>query len=283
MVRSMALECSVWRPHSLHTAEATGSKPVTPTSENASQAHSNGPFARRFARRPRARVASTSVSVACPEPRRANEQLGRRAVDSVCRLSEHPVTPAELSWGVIASATWRVSVNRLSSAQDDSVGHLRGGVPVAGADPAATLQLPMATALVTHELIDDPRRNAFVLKPGRKAVAKIVGSTKLQMCQVGSGPVGCVLIEAAKAVARQDRPGANGHPVAATGTGKDQSVQEAPGLALGMGVVRPGEKGDQRLRRRLSATASFRLAYRTPAEVAATWRPDPEMLQTSAT
>jgi hypothetical protein len=50
---------------------------------------------------------------------------------------------------------------------------VRGGVPVAGADPAATLQLPVATALVTHELIDDPRRNAFVLKPGRKAVAKL--------------------------------------------------------------------------------------------------------------
>ena len=48
-------------------------------------------------------------------------------------------------------------------------------------------------------------------------MAKIVGSPKLQMCQVG-------LVEAAKAVAREDRPGANGHPIAAAGTGKDQSV-----------------------------------------------------------
>jgi hypothetical protein len=31
----MVLESSVWGPHSLHTAEATGSKPVTPTSTNA--------------------------------------------------------------------------------------------------------------------------------------------------------------------------------------------------------------------------------------------------------
>jgi len=33
-VRSMAVECSELKPHSLHTAEATGSKPVTPTSTN---------------------------------------------------------------------------------------------------------------------------------------------------------------------------------------------------------------------------------------------------------
>jgi hypothetical protein len=30
----MVLKGSVWGPHSLHTAEATGSKPVTPTSTN---------------------------------------------------------------------------------------------------------------------------------------------------------------------------------------------------------------------------------------------------------
>jgi hypothetical protein len=40
-----------WR--TLHTAAATGSKPVTPTSTNAHQARSNGPLARRFARRSR--------------------------------------------------------------------------------------------------------------------------------------------------------------------------------------------------------------------------------------
>jgi len=50
----------MWRPatpgsrcggRSLHTAEVTGPIPVTPTSENASRSRSNGPFARRFARR----------------------------------------------------------------------------------------------------------------------------------------------------------------------------------------------------------------------------------------
>jgi hypothetical protein len=34
VVRSMVLEGTVWRPHSLHTAEVTGSIPVTPTSTN---------------------------------------------------------------------------------------------------------------------------------------------------------------------------------------------------------------------------------------------------------
>jgi hypothetical protein len=34
VVGSMVLEGTVWGPHSLHTAEATGSKPVTPTSTN---------------------------------------------------------------------------------------------------------------------------------------------------------------------------------------------------------------------------------------------------------
>jgi hypothetical protein len=37
VVRSMVLEGTVWRPHSLHTAEATGSKPVTPTTIFAGQ------------------------------------------------------------------------------------------------------------------------------------------------------------------------------------------------------------------------------------------------------
>jgi hypothetical protein len=53
VVRSMVLEGTVWRPHSLHTAEVTGSKPVTPTSQNASRPQSFGPLARRFARRSR--------------------------------------------------------------------------------------------------------------------------------------------------------------------------------------------------------------------------------------
>jgi hypothetical protein len=34
VVQSVVLESVIWGPHSLHTAEATGSKPVTPTSTN---------------------------------------------------------------------------------------------------------------------------------------------------------------------------------------------------------------------------------------------------------
>jgi hypothetical protein len=37
-------------------------------------------------------------------------------------------------------------------------------VVVAGADAAATVQLPTAAALVAHQLIDDPRRDGFVLQ-----------------------------------------------------------------------------------------------------------------------
>jgi hypothetical protein len=73
---------------------------------------------------------------------------------------------------------------------DDPGGHLWGGVPVAGADAAATLQLPAAAALVPHQLIDHPGQDAFVLQPGRKAVPKIVGSAKLQMRKVASSAAG---------------------------------------------------------------------------------------------
>jgi hypothetical protein len=41
------------------TAEVTGSIPVTPTSQNAPQARTSGPFARRFARRPGLRVVAS--------------------------------------------------------------------------------------------------------------------------------------------------------------------------------------------------------------------------------
>jgi hypothetical protein len=68
---------------------------------------------------------------------------------------------------------------------DDSGGHLWGGVSVAGADAATTLELPAAAALVTHELIDHPSRDAGIFQPGRKAVPKIVRSTKLQVAGHG--------------------------------------------------------------------------------------------------
>ena len=56
---------------------------------------------------------------------------------------------------------------------------------------------------------------------------KIVGSAKLQMRKVASSAVGCVVVEAAKTVARQDRPCANGHAVPAARTGKDKKSVRA--------------------------------------------------------
>jgi hypothetical protein len=61
VVRSIVLGSRVWGPHSLHTAEVTGSIPVTPTSQNAFQPRPSGSFARRFARGP----GSGKVDLAC--------------------------------------------------------------------------------------------------------------------------------------------------------------------------------------------------------------------------
>jgi hypothetical protein len=52
------------------------------------------------------------------------------------------------------------------------------------------------------------------------------------MRKVASSAVGCVVVEAAKTVARQDRPCANGHAVPAAGTGKDKSVRAGIGRQL---------------------------------------------------
>jgi hypothetical protein len=93
---------------------------------------------------------------------------------------------------------------------------------------------PEATALVTHELIDHPGRDAIVLEPGRKAVPKIVRPAKLQMRKLALGTVGCMLVEAAKAVTREDRSGAKGHAVPAAGTGKDERVGVRIGWQLAM-------------------------------------------------
>ena len=45
-------------------------------------------------------------------------------------------------------------------------GHLWGGVAVAGADAAAALEFPVAAALVAHQLVDHPGRDAGVFQPG---------------------------------------------------------------------------------------------------------------------
>jgi hypothetical protein len=73
---------------------------------------------------------------------------------------------------------------------DHPGGHLRGGVPIPGADAAAPLQFPASPPLVAHQLIDHVRRDALLLlllllQPGREAVPKIVGSPELQVREVG--------------------------------------------------------------------------------------------------
>ena len=88
---------------------------------------------------------------------------------------EDPIALVQFRWGDRFRDMERErqpGVERL----DDPGGHLRGGVSVAGTDAAATLQLPTAAALVTHQLIDHPGRDAFVLQPGREAVPKIMRS-----------------------------------------------------------------------------------------------------------
>jgi hypothetical protein len=48
----VVLESSVWEPHSLHTAEATGSKPVTPTSTNGFLSPLPEPICQQIASKP---------------------------------------------------------------------------------------------------------------------------------------------------------------------------------------------------------------------------------------
>jgi hypothetical protein len=182
VLQRTAQQKSARGPHSLHTAEVTGSIPVTPTSEDSSQAHSLGPFARRFAEnRGLGWVPTRSAWLARAAGESTNSWAVVLSTRSAASLPEHPVTPAELSWG---DRFRELEGERQSPVErmDDSVGHLRGGVPVAGADPAANPPAPHGDCAGDPWLVDDPRRNAFVLKPGRKAMVKIVASTKLQMC-----------------------------------------------------------------------------------------------------
>jgi hypothetical protein len=52
-------------------------------------------------------------------------------------------------------------------------GHLRGGVPVVGADRAPA-EAAAAAGLVAHQLVNHPGGDAGVLQPGRVGVAEAV-------------------------------------------------------------------------------------------------------------
>jgi hypothetical protein len=98
VVRSMVLESRVWGPHSLHTAEVTGSIPVTPTSQNASRARSFGPFARRFTRRPGLGVVASGsrrlIQAVSTPAWRLSSWLAEEGTQHV--PLEHPVVPVLL-------------------------------------------------------------------------------------------------------------------------------------------------------------------------------------------
>jgi hypothetical protein len=69
---------------------------------------------------------------------------------------------------------------------DHPGGHVGGGVPVAGADPAAAVQLAAAAALVAHQLVNHAGGDAGVLQPGREGVAEVMGPAQVQVVEVGA-------------------------------------------------------------------------------------------------
>src|SRR5215213_11564573 len=96
---------------------------------------------------------------------------------------------------------------------DHSDSHGVGGVPVAGADPAAAVQFTVPATLVAHEFVDHPGRDAGVLQPGREGVPEVVGATELEVFEVGALDRG--LVHATDAVSGEHGPGPGGHMVAA--------------------------------------------------------------------
>ena len=113
---------------------------------------------------------------------------------------------------------------------DHSGGHGVSGVPVAGADPAATVQLPMPAALVAHEFVDHAGGDAGVLQPGREGVPEVVRATQVQVVELGALDGG--LVHATDAVSRQHRSAAGGHVVAAAGAGEHQCLGVSAGREL---------------------------------------------------
>jgi hypothetical protein len=59
--------------------------------------------------------------------------------------------------------------------------HLVSGVPVAGADPAATVQL--AVPATAHEFVDHPGRDAVVLQSGREGMPEVMRAAKLEVVE----------------------------------------------------------------------------------------------------
>jgi hypothetical protein len=167
-----------------HTAEVTGSIPVTPTSQNRFPV----PILRAACQKICQKI--TAYVWSHPGQRRSiravgeptnTEPLVRRGGRAVRVWLEHPVSRVHLGSGGLFSD---VEGKRQSCVErlDHPGGHPWGGVPIAGADAAATLQLPTATALVAHQLIDHPRRDSLVLQPGRKTPTMTLSLASIVEC-----------------------------------------------------------------------------------------------------
>jgi len=128
---------------------------------------------------------------------------------------------------------------------DDPDGHLRRGVPVAGADATAAVNLGMAAAFVPHHLVDHASWNAGVLKPGGKRVAKVMGAMWIELAQVIACSGDGVLVDAAEVVPGQHGPCADRDPIATAGAGEDQRVGVAVGWELPPdGLDKEGTQGE---------------------------------------
>jgi len=103
-------------------------------------------------------------------------------------------------------------------------------VPVAGADPAATIQVAVPAALVAHEFVNDLGWDARILQPGREGMPEVMGAAELEVVEVGALDGG--LVHATDAVAGQHCSAASGYMVAAARTGEHQHVGVGAGREL---------------------------------------------------
>jgi hypothetical protein len=68
---------------------------------------------------------------------------------------------------------------------NDPGGHLRGGVPVVGADRTPAEVAAAAAGLVAHQFVNHPGGDAGVLQPGGVGVTEVVGAVQLDCIQQG--------------------------------------------------------------------------------------------------
>jgi hypothetical protein len=104
-------------------------------------------------------------------------------------------------------------------------GHLRCGVAIARTDATSALEVAAAAPLMAHQLVDHPRGDAGVFKPGREGVAQVVGTVRVDRSKVMASAGDRALIDAAEVVPQQHRPRASGDPVAAARASEDNDLR----------------------------------------------------------